>query len=129
MPEYEELTPSAHAQLRYRFLAEGRPLAEVSMPVLGNEEQLVRASRELSIPHIRARLAALDGELAAAKAFLVELVAAERGEGEPEVVVWNPTRFFSGTQFSAEEEVDMVFDNAKEEVKGLIRDGKIVRVL
>lgn len=129
MPEYEELTPSAHAELRVRFLAEGRSLAEVSEPELRDEEQLVRASRELSIPHIRARLAALDGELAAAKALLVELVAAERGEGEPEVVVWEPARFFSGTQFTTEDEVDMVFEDAKEEVKGLIRDGKVVRIL
>ncbi len=129
MPEYDELTPSAHAQLRLRFLAEGRTLAEVSVPELRDEEQLVRASRELSIPHIRARLSALDGELAEAKALLVKLAAAERAEGEPEVVLWNPGTFFSGRQFSTEEEVETVFEDAKGEVKALIRDGKVVRIL
>jgi hypothetical protein len=95
-----------------------------------HEEQLVLASRSLSIPHIRARLGALDREVGLAKGFVLELYAQQLEDtDDAPPAVWDPMPFFSGTQFSTVDEVDMVFDSAKDEVKMLVREGKIVRIL
>ena len=92
----------------------------------------VRA-RELSIPHIRARVGALDREIGLAKTLVLQLYGQqleEEEEGAPQLVIWDPIPAFSGAQFSTPDEVDMVFDAAKAEVKALVRDGqKIVRIL
>lgn len=127
MEEFEELTPTHRAEVRARYLADGQALSEVPGYVIHDEEQLVRASRQLSIPHMRARLAALDTQVASAKALVLELLG-QQGTAEA-IVVWDPTEVFSGVQFSTEDEVDMVFDQAREEVKTLVRDGRIVRIL
>jgi hypothetical protein len=130
MREYEELTQSHRAEVRTRFLSEGQPLSEVTTPTVHDEEQLVLASHSLSIPHVRARLGALDREVSLAKGFVLELYARQLEDtDDAPPAVWDPTPFFSGAQFSTEDEVDMVFDSAKDEVKTLVRDGKIVRIL
>jgi hypothetical protein len=130
MREFEELTTTHRAEVRARYLADGQPLAEVASLEVRDEEQLVRATRELSIPHMRARLAALEREVSLAKTLVLKLYAEQLDEkGGPPPAVWDPAGFFSGTQFSTPDEVDMVFDAAKEEVKALIREGKIVRIL
>jgi hypothetical protein len=130
MREYEQLTQSHKAEVRARYLSEGQPLSEVTTPKVHDEQQLVLASRTLSIPHIRARLAALSREVGMAKGLVLDLYARQvDDDGGPPPVVWDPVPFFSGTQFSTADEVDMVFDAAKDEIKGLVRDGKIVRIL
>jgi hypothetical protein len=130
MHEYEQLTHSHRAEVRARFLSEGQPLWEVTTPTVHDEEQLVLASRSLSIPHIRARLGALDREVGLAKGLVLELYAQQLEDtGDVPPAVWDPMPFFSGAQFSTADEVDMVFDSAKDEVKTLVRDHKIVRIL
>ncbi|HYT79483.1 MAG TPA: BREX system P-loop protein BrxC [Actinomycetota bacterium] len=129
MPEFDQLRTADRAQIRAELLAEGRPLAEVSVPKLHDEEQLLSATRGLSIPHLRSMLAALDAHVAKAKARVLQLYTASREEKEPPIIVWDPLPAFSGAQFAQDEDVDMVFDTVKEEVKALIREGKIVRVL
>jgi hypothetical protein len=131
MREYEELSLTNRAEVRSRFLADGQPLAEVSTPAVRDEEQLVLATRQLSIPHIRARLAALGREISLAKTLILERYAKQLEEQEeaPRLVIWDPLPAFSGVQLSTEGEVDMVFDAAKDEVKAIVREGKIVRIL
>ena len=131
MREFDELTATNRAEVRSRFLTEGQPLAEVSNPEVHGEEQLVIATRQLSIPHMRARLAALDREVSLAKTLILQSFAKQLEEQEqaPQLAIWDPLPAFSGAQFSSEEEVDMVFDAAKDEVKAFVREGKIVRIL
>ena len=130
MREYEELTQAHRAEVRARFLSEGQPLSEVLVAEARDEQQLLSVSRALSIPHIRARLGAIDREVGLAKGLVLELYARQLEEiGGPPPFVWDPVAFFSGTQFSTEDEVDMVFDAAKDDIKAQVRDGKIVRIL
>ena len=131
MHEFEELAAISRAEVRTRFLTDGQSLAEVSAPEVRDEEQLVLASRQLSIPHMRARLAALDREVSLAKTLVLERFAEQLDEQEnaPQLAVWDPVPAFSGAQFSSVEEVDMVFDALKDEVKALVRAGKLVRIL
>jgi len=130
MTEFDQLNTANRASVRAELLADGQPLAEMSMPDLHGDDQLVMASRTVGIPFLRSLLAALPGQLTLAKTRVLELYAAEQEDKDrPKIAVWNPESAFSGTQFTTEDEVDMVFDSAKEEVKTLIRDGKVVRIL
>ncbi len=130
MRESEELTPAHRVEVKTHYLADGQPLAEVSPLEVRDAEQLIRATRQLSIPHIRARLGALDREVSLAQTLVLKLYSdqLDQAGGSPPAV-WDPVGFFSGTQFSTADEVDMVFDAAKDEVKALVRKGKIVRIL
>ncbi|MBI3978332.1 MAG: BREX system P-loop protein BrxC, partial [Chloroflexi bacterium] len=58
MPEYRALSYSNAAMVRVEFLGEGKPLHEVSLPELRDEQQLLDANDEYSIAHLRAALAA-----------------------------------------------------------------------
>ena len=130
MKEFEELNTANRAHVRAEFLAGGRGLAEITVPELHDEEQLVAATRTVNIPFLRSRLAALSGQMNLAKTRVLELFTAQQEDpGAKQIMVWDPEGAFSGTQLTTEDEVDMVFDNAKDEVKSLIRDGKVVRIL
>lgn len=131
MPEYQALSLSNSTLMRTEFLSDGRPLAEVSLPDLQDEEQMLAANAEYSIPHLRSALAALDAVAGEARARVLELCGKEqRQRGEKErVAVWKPSEAFVGKRFTTEEEVDEVFDSEKERVKALIRQGKTVQVI
>ncbi len=126
MPEYQALSASDRAKVRAEFLAEGRPLAEVSLPELKNDQQLVAANAAYSLSHLRSLLSALDGEAAKARARVLEL-AAEAGQ-EPRVVLWDPARALGNRRFQTEAEVDEALDTEKDRLKGWIREGKVVEV-
>jgi hypothetical protein len=126
MPEYEQLSVSDRAKVRAEFLAEGRPLAEIPLPQLKNEEQLVAANAAYSVSHLRAILAALDAQLQAARSRVLELAAA--AQEEPTVVLWDPAKALGNRRFATEAEVDEAFDTEKERLKALIREGKVIEV-
>lgn len=126
MPEYGELSVSDRAKIRAEFLAEGRPLAEIPLPELKNEEQLVAANADYSVGHLRAVLAALDAQVQAARARVLELATA--AQEEPRVVLWDPAKALGHRRFSTETEVDEAFDTEKERLKALIREGKVIEV-
>ena len=126
MPEYEGLAPSDRAKVRAEFLAEGRPLAEIPLPELKNEEQLVAADAAYSVSHLRAILAALDAQVSAARSRVLELAAAR--QEEPKVALWDPAKALGNRRFQTEAEVDEAFDPEKERLKALIRDGKVIEV-
>jgi tRNA A37 N6-isopentenylltransferase MiaA len=106
-------------------------LAEVSLPDLRDEEQLLAASAEYSIAHLRSAIAALDTVVGEARSRVLELYGKEqRQRGEKErVAVWKPSEAFTGKRFTTEEEVDQLFDSEKERVKAMIRQGKTVQVI
>jgi hypothetical protein len=126
MPEYKQLSTPDRLKVRLEYLAEGKPLAEIPLAELENEEQLVAAHDALSISHLRAILAAVDAQVAAARARVLELAAAT--QAEPTTVVWNPAKALGHRRFTTEAEVDLAFDTEKERLKALIRQGKIIEV-
>lgn len=126
MPEYAELSVSDRAKIRAEFLAEGRPLGEIPLAELKNEEQLVLANAAYSVSHLRAILAALHAQVQAARVRVLELAAA--GQEEPKVVVWDPAKALGHRRFATETEVDEAFDTEKERLKALIREGKVIEV-
>lgn len=131
MPEYDGLGFSDMASVRMDFLRDGQPLAEVSMPELHDEQQLLMAIGELSIGHMRATLAALDSQVGAAKTRVIALYDAEqqrKGE-QGRFAAWRPAEAFAGKQFATEPEVDEAFDAERDRLKALVREGKTVRVV
>ncbi|MDP2948229.1 MAG: hypothetical protein Q8P22_01660, partial [Chloroflexota bacterium] len=131
MPEYDQLALGDKSRVRAEFLGEGQPLAEVSLPDLRDEEQLLAATAEYSIAHLRSALAALDAVVGRARERMLELYGKEqRQRGEKErVATWKPAEAFAGKRFTTEEEVDDSFDTEKGKVKALVRQGKTVQVV
>jgi hypothetical protein len=129
MHEYEELTTTNRSSVRAEFLTEGRPLAELKVPELRDEEQLVASSRAYSIPLLRSVKAALDAQRNLARTRVLQLYAEQRPGDEPLPVYWDPVDALSGAQFTTEEDVDVAFDAVKEDVKDIVRSGKVVRIL
>ena len=131
MPEYQALELGDKAQIRTRFLAEGKPLHPVIVPELRDEQQLLVANSEYSIPHLQAALAALDTQISAARGTVLKLYEEEqrrRGE-ESKTATWDMKKAFGGKRFETTEQVDAVFDTEKERVKAVILDGKTVEVV
>lgn len=131
LPEFEDLGVGDRALVRTEFLSEGKPLQEVTLPELKNEEQLLAANAQLSIPHMRLALSSLDIEAGKAKARIIDLHNAEmqrRGE-KAKTATWSPAETFSGKRFQTEDQVDTAFDAEKERLKQLIRDGKTIEVI
>src|SRR5207253_18289 len=112
MPEFALLTASNQAEVRAEFLAEGRPLAEVTARGTTNEEQLVAATKELSIPHARARLAALSQEVTEAKGAVLKLMEKQPDTTDDAPALWDPGQFFKGIELTKDDEVDAIFDSA-----------------
>jgi hypothetical protein len=96
------------------------------VPELKNEEQLLAANAEYSIGHLVAARAALDSHLAAARELVIQLHNARIGRQD--IVIWKLTEAFGTTRFETEAQVDAAFDAAREQVKKLLRDGKVVQV-
>lgn len=133
MPEFLELGLPDRTSIRVEFLADGRPLQKLELPELRDEAQLLAASAQLTVSHLRLLLANLDAELGRAKGRVLEFHArmlADRGE-KARKATWSPSRAFAGLKFAPgdEDKVDQAFDAEKETVKQLIRDGKTVEVL
>jgi hypothetical protein len=131
MTEFQQLSLTDRTTVRVEFLGEGKPLAEVSLPELRDEQQLLAANGVFNIAHLRTALAALDSQLSQAQARVIELRSDEqRRQGEQErVVVWKPSESFAGKRFTGEAEIDAAFDAEKERLKALVRQGKEVQVL
>lgn len=131
MPEYAELDLAERSQMRVEFLGDGKPLQEVSLTELRDEQQLLAANAEYSIGHMRATLAALDSQVAAAQARVIELLTEQRKrKGEAaRVVSWKASDAFVGRRFETEADVDAAFDPEKQRLKDLVRDGKTIQVV
>lgn len=131
VPEYADLDLAERSQMRVEFLGDGKPLQEVSHPELRDEQQLLAANAEYSIGHMRAVLAALDSQVAAAQGRVIELLTEQRKrKGEAaRVVSWKASDAFIGRRFETEADVDAAFDPEKERLKNLVRDGKTIQVV
>lgn len=126
MPEYQALKLDATTQIRERYLGKKRPLDPVPMPDLKGEQELLQANDEYSIPYLRTILDALPTQAAAARAFVRQLAASE--EDRKRTVIWKTADSLTTQRFATETEVDTAFDAAKEAVKALVRQGKIVEI-
>lgn len=131
MPEFEALSYGERALVRVEYLGDGQPLQEVSLPELRDEQQLLAASAEYSIAHLRTALAALESQVALAQARVIELHAAqqERGGAAVKIVAWKPAEAFAGKRFTTEADVDAAFDPEKERLKALVREGKTIQAV
>ncbi|MCL4534926.1 MAG: BREX system P-loop protein BrxC [Bacteroidetes bacterium] len=131
MPEYKALTIGDAALVRVEFLGEGKPLHEVSLPELRDEQQLLNANAEFSIAHLRSALVALDPQLSAAKARVIQLYDDDlRRKGEAATTAtWKPAAAFAGKTFVSEADVDDAFRSEMEKIKKLIHEGKRVQVV
>ena len=126
MPEYATLKVDGTMQVRTEYLGKQRPLDPVPMPALHDEQQLLAANDEYRISHLRTILDALPGQTASARAFVRKLAASE--EDRQRTVVWKTADAFGTHRFEKEEDVDAAFDAAKEAIKTLVRQGKIVEI-
>lgn len=131
MPEYQALEVGDRALVRTRYLAEGKPLHPVTVPELRDEQQLLAANSEYSIPHLQAALAALDTQLSAARGMVVKVYQEEqeRKGQAAKTATWDPKKAFAGKRFDTPEQVDAAFDAEKERLKALILEGKAVQVV
>ena len=131
MPEYLALGVGDRALIRVEYLGDGKPLQDVPLPELRDEQQLLRANAEYTIPHMRVALAAIGSQVAQAQERVIELHTAqsEREGAAAKLVAWKPAEAFSGKRFATEAEVDAAFDPEKERLKALVRDGKTVQVV
>lgn len=131
MPEFEALSAGDRAVVRAEFLGGGRPLQEISLPELRNEEQLLAANSQFNLAYLRQALANLDIERVRARARVIDLYAAEMAAKGRLVstATWSAAQAFAGRSFRSEEEVDAAFDAEKDRIKALIRDGKSVEVV
>ncbi|MGI8550249.1 MAG: BREX system P-loop protein BrxC, partial [Dehalococcoidia bacterium] len=131
MPEYEALTLPNRTDVRTTHLNPGRPLQEVSLPELKNEEQLLAANSQYSIAHLRLALGSFEQETGRARARVIELyTAAQQARGEQaRTATWAAATAFSGQRFQREDQVDAAFDAVKDQIKALIREGKTVEVV
>lgn len=131
MPEFEVLSFGDRASVRVEYLGEGKPLQAVSLPELRDEQQLLAANAEYSIAHLRTALAALESQVAQARARVIELHTAqqEREGAAAKIVAWKPADAFAGKRFATEADVDAAFDPEQERLKRLVRDGKTIQVV
>jgi hypothetical protein len=131
MPEYKAVSYGDRAAIRVEYLGEGKPLQEISLSELRDEEQLLAANREYSIAHMRTGLAALDAQVAQAQERIIELyVAQQEHEGAAaKIVTWKPADVFAGKRFATEADVDAAFDPEKGRLKELVREGKTIQVV
>jgi hypothetical protein len=121
--EMGRLTPEAHAKVNVEFSGRGQPLEEIPEAQLKSEADLLTATGTLPIPLLRAKRDGVDAAVAKALARAEELDA--KG---PAPTTWSTAKL-GGKVLSDEPQVDDVFDAAKDEVKALIRQGKIVRTI
>ncbi len=126
MPEYDALELNDRVLVRTQFLGEGRPLHPIAVPELKNEEQLLAANAEYSIGHLDAVLIALDSQLTAARELVIQLHNARIGK--PDIVVWRLAEAFGNSRFETEDQVEAAFNAARDQVKKLLREGKVVQV-
>lgn len=131
MLEYKELPVGDKALVRTRYLADGKPLHPVAVPELRDEQQLLAANSEYSIPHLHAALAALDTQLSAARGMVLRLYEEEqrRKGGESRTAIWDAKKALGGKRFERPEQVDEAFDAEKQKLKTLILEGKTVQVV
>ena len=131
MSEYKALSLGDQTLVRTRFLAEGKPLHPAKLPELRDEQQLLDANRQYSIPHLQAALAALESQLSAARGMVISLyekMRQEKGE-KAKTATWSANSAFAGKRFDKTEQVDAVFDAEKTRLKTLILEGKTVQVV
>jgi hypothetical protein len=113
------------------YLNEGKPLAEVSLPELRDEEQLLAAHAQYSIGHLRSTLAALNAQVSAARAAVLErhAVAQEQAGIVNRTVVWKPAEAFAGRSLTTAEEIQAVFDAERDRLMELVRSGKVIQIV
>jgi len=131
MAEYVALSFANRATVRTEYLGEGKPLHEVSLPQLQNEEQLLAANGEFTIAHMRSSLAAIDGQVGGAQARVIELLNKQQiEEGKASrLVSWPAAETFRGKRFDSEADVDAAFDPERDRLKALVREGKTIQAV
>ncbi len=125
MPEFEALKLTDRTTIRSEFLGEGRTLQEVDLPELKDAQQLLQASAQFSVPHMRLLLSNLGAEQGRAKARVLDLhskMLEEQGE-KAKRATWSPAEAFAGKRFESADQVGTAFDEEKERVKKLFADG------
>lgn len=129
--EFTALDTDRALKVRLGFLAEARPLAEIPEVELKSDADLLAANDTYSIAHLRAKAAALSGQLALAQGLVIELLSEQqKAEGEKAThAAWDAKAAFGEVTFRTEAEVTTAFDNAADQVKALIREGKSVKVV
>lgn len=130
MHEFARLGVGDQTMVRVAFLNEGKGLAEVSLPELRDEQQLLRANEGYSIAHMRSALAALESQVGSAQERIIALYTQQQEQQgqQAKLATWSPT-VFAGQRLTTTKEVDALFDREKERVKTLIRAGKVVQVI
>lgn len=135
--EYARLKLTDRTAIRTTYLALGKPLAEVSLPSQWGEQDLLTANADYTIGHMRAALAALDAQITEAQAAIIALLTKEQERTPPlkggaphlRIVVWRPAAAFAHQRFTTPEEVAAFFDDQKERLMELCRQGNTVQVL
>jgi hypothetical protein len=131
MPEFKALTLLDQGKVTVEFLGRGKPLAEVTLPKLIGEQDLLDANAEYSIGHMTSALAALDSQVSAATARALQLYQEqEEKKGlAAKTAGWSPSKAFAGKRFTTEDEVRKAFDDQRDALIALVKDGKTVHVI
>lgn len=125
-PEYARLGEKV-VQVRLRFMGAGCPLQQVPEVSLTTEADLIAATSSFPLPLLRAKIDGAAKARAEAIAYAAELAPDKPADTS---ATWK-TSALMGRAFSPGEEnkVDALFDQAKDEIKTLLRQGKTVRTL
>jgi hypothetical protein len=107
------------------------------VPSQWGEQDLLTANADYTIGHMRAALAALDAQITEAQAAIIALLTKEQertpplkgGAPQVRIVVWRPAAVFAHQRFTTPEEVAAFFDDQKERLMELCRQGNTVQVL
>ncbi len=131
MREFTDLPAGDQSAIRVRYFNEGKPLADVGVPQLQNEQQLLAANQDYSIAHIRALLAALDNEVNAAREAILTRYAVEQERvGEQAMTAtWKPSEVFGGKQFTNDAQIEALFNTERDRLIELVRQGKTIQVV
>lgn len=124
-PEFTNLAFANATKVRMEFFAQGRPLEEIPETSMQSDADLIAASGSFTMSHLRTTLAAIDGQAALARIRVAELL--QDGSARPPAN-WSGAKL-TGKVLTSASQADAVFDEAKAEVKELIKQHKSVRII
>ena len=122
--EFAKLGEKAY-QVRIKFMGASRRLEKIPAAPLTSEADLIAASERFPLPLLSAKVS--DANRAVAEAMVFMAALADDGQKE-QLATWETSRLI-GKAFKDPDKVDEVFDQAKAEIKALIKQGKTVRTI
>jgi hypothetical protein len=125
-PDFQTLKAPDVIKVRVAILANGNALAEMPTPELKTEADLLNASANYTIGHLRSMNAAVAGELARAREMIAEL---KNRDDHVKIVVWRTADHLVGRSFSQETAVREAFDGARDEIIGDVAAGNVVKIV